>query len=173
MTRRTEFEPMSMTATGGPWSRRPFGAATPRLTLARDLADEAARRGFFERFATAREARIGHEVLVGVERLLARGRLYARRGPVRQDLPALLVVFEIRHHDLAEHLLVHRGVEDRAQRFDAAVEIARHHVGRRDVDRGAGVRQAVPGAEGVDAAVLEEAADDRLDADVVGEARHA
>src|SRR5690242_8792240 len=130
MTRRTEFEPMSMTATAGPVSSRPFGAGAPaRLRVARDLPDEAAGRVFFERFATAREARIGHEVFVGVERFLARRRLYARRGPVRQDLPALLIVLEIGHHDLPQHLLVHRGVEDRAQSLDAAVEIARHHVG--------------------------------------------
>ena len=59
------------------------------------------------------------------------------------------------------------------KRLDPAVEIARHHVGGRDVDGGLGVRQAVAVAEAVDAAVLEEAADDRFDADVVGEARNA
>ena len=34
-------------------------------------------------------------------------------------------------------------------------------------------RQAVAAAEGVDARVFEEAADDRFDADVIGEAGHA
>ena len=98
-------------------------------------------------------------------------RLYATRGAVGQELPALLVVLEIGDHDLVEHLLVHGRVEDRAQHLDAAVEIARHHVGRGDVDRGLGMRQAVAGAEAIDAAVLEEAADDRLDPDIVGQAR--
>ena len=97
--------------------------------------------------------------------------LDARRGAVRQELPALLVVLEIGDHDLVEHLLVHGRVDDRAQHLDAAVEIARHHVGRRDVDRRLRVRQAVAVAEAVDAAVLEEAADDRFDADVLGQAR--
>src|SRR3569833_4549411 len=129
MTRRTEFEPLSMTATAGPVSSRPVGDAPPRLRFARDLPDEAAGRGFFERFATARETRIGHEVLVGVERLFARRGLYARRGPVRQDLPALLVVLEIRRHDLAEHLLVHRRNLDRAQGLVAVVVFARLLVG--------------------------------------------
>src|SRR3569832_1010530 len=101
MTRRTEFELMSMTATEGPVSSRPFAEARPRLRVARDLPDEAAGRVFFERFATAREARIGHEVFVGVERFLARRRQKTRRGPVRQDLPALLVVLEVRRHDLS------------------------------------------------------------------------
>ena len=80
---------------------------------------------------------------------------------------------KIRDHDLVEHLLMHGRIEDRAQRLDAAVEIARHHVGRGDVDRGLRVRQAVAGAEAIDAAVLEEAADDRLDPDVLRQARHA
>ena len=99
------------------------------------------------------------------------GRLDALRRAVRQQLPALLVVLEICDHDLVEHLLMHGRIEDRAQRLDAAVEIARHHVGGRDVDRGLRMRQAVAGAEAIDAAVLEEAADDRLDADVLGQAR--
>src|SRR5512139_222330 len=103
MTRRTELEPISMTAIGGPWSSRPWAeAVTRRLRPFDEAADETARRGFFERFATTRQARIGHEILVGVERLFARGGLYARRTAVRQELPALLVVLEIGHHDLAE-----------------------------------------------------------------------
>ena len=58
-------------------------------------------------------------------------------------------------------------------RLDAAVEVALHQVGGGDVDTRLGVRQAMAVAEGVDAAVLEEAADDRLDADVVRQARHS
>src|SRR5436853_1407966 len=119
---------MSMTAIGGPWSRRPWAAERKRLG-ALAAAREAAGRRLLERLATARKARIGHEVFVGVERLFARRRLDTHRGAVGQEVPALLVVLEIRHHDLVEHLLVYRGVEDRAQHFDAPVEIARHHVG--------------------------------------------
>src|SRR3954452_17577168 len=107
-----------MTATEGPASSRPFGCSG----FARDLPDEAARRGVFERFATARQTRIGHEIFVDVERFFARRGLYARRTAVRQDLPALLVVLEIRQHDLPEHLLVHGRIEDRAQSLDPAVE---------------------------------------------------
>jgi len=51
---------------------------------------------------------------MGVEEFLARGRLYARGTAVGQELPTLLVVLEIRHHDLAEDLLVHGNIEDRA-----------------------------------------------------------
>src|SRR6266478_4138389 len=169
MTSRIEFEPMSMTAIGGPFASRPWaGTAQParadRLRAAA-LTNEAAGRGIFERFATARQARIGHEVLVGVERFLARGRLYAHRGAIGQELPALLVVVEVRHHDLVEHLLVDRRIENRAQRLDPSVEVARHHVGRGDVDRGLRVRQAMAAAEAIDAAVFEKTADDRLYAD--------
>src|SRR6185369_13300981 len=133
MTRRTELEPMSITAIGGPWSSLPWADVAAALRAFDEAANEAAGRTFFERLATARQARIGHEILVGVERLIARRGLYARRTAVRQELPALLVVLEIGHHDLAEHLFVHRRIEDRAQHLDATVEIARHHVGRGDV----------------------------------------
>src|ERR1700736_3969157 len=162
MTTRTEFDPMSMTAIGGPWSRRPCASGSggaDRLSAV-TLADEAARRRFLEGFATAGQARIGHEILVGIERLLAGGGLYAHRGAVRQELPALLVVLEVGDHDLTEHLLVHRRIEDRAQHLDPAVEVARHQIGGRDIDRRARMRQDVAGAEAEDAAVLEEAADD-------------
>src|SRR5215467_11501390 len=175
MTTRTEFEPISMTAIGGPWARRPCASGSggaDRLSAV-TLADEAARRRFLERFATAGQARIGHEILVGIERFLAGGGLYAHRGAVWQELPTLLVVLEIGDHDLAEDLLVHGRIEDRAQDFDAAVEVARHQVGGGDVDRRALVRQSVAGAEAEYAAVLKEAADDRLDADALGETGHA
>src|SRR3954471_9479310 len=109
---------MSMTATSGPRSSRPWAPLVSDFTRtlrlrAIETAYEAARRGVFERFATSRQARIGHKVLVGVERLLAFGRLYAMRGAVRQQFPALLIVLEVGHHDLLKHLLVHGGIEDR------------------------------------------------------------
>src|ERR1043166_2202169 len=104
--------------------------AGERLRAFDEAAYKAARRRFLERFSTARQARIGHEILVGVERFLARGGLYARGTSIRQELPALLVILEVRDHDLAENLLMHGGIENRTQDFDPAVEIARHHVGR-------------------------------------------
>src|SRR5258707_10191177 len=122
---------MSMTATGGPLSMRPwatilpprpretsFKVATPRQT---------ARRGLLEGFSASRQARVGHEILLRVERLFARRDLDTGRRAVRQQRPALLVVLEIGDHDLIEHLLMDGGIEDRAQRFDAPLEIARHH----------------------------------------------
>src|SRR5947209_15618493 len=106
---------MSMTATGGPWSRRPWAAAAAglRRLSAVEAAYKATRRGLFERFATTRQARICHEIFVGVERFLALGRFYAIRGPVGQKFPALFIILEVGHHDLVEHLLVHGRVEDR------------------------------------------------------------
>src|SRR5882672_6212824 len=123
---------MSITAIGGPWSSRPLaeGSGLRELLAAFDeAAEETARRRFFERFSTARQTRIGHEILVGVEGFLARRGLYARRTAIRQEFPALLIVFEIRDHNLAENLLMHGGIENRAQDLDSPVEIARHHVG--------------------------------------------
>ena len=61
-----------------------------------------------------------------------------------------------------------RGVLDRHQRLDAAVEVARHQVGGAD---STAARGAAPEAE--DARVLEVAAQDRAHADPLGQPRHA
>src|SRR5271167_3988906 len=154
---------MSMTPTGGPLSMRPWATTLPprRREISFKVATprQAAGRGLLERFSASRQARIGHEILVRIERLFAGRDLDARRGAVGQEGPALLVVLEVGDHDLIEHLLMDGGVEDRAQRLDAALEIARHHVGGGNVDGGLGIRQSVARAEAVDAAMLEEAAD--------------
>ena len=126
-----------------------------------------------ERFSTSGQTRIRHEILMGVERLFVRRRDNASRAAIGQDRPALFVVEEIRQHDLFEQLLVHRRVQDRRQRLDATIEIARHQIGRGNIELGLGRGQAVAGAEGIDAGVLEEAPDDRLDADVLRQARNA
>src|SRR5437764_10435410 len=112
MTRRTELEPMSMTAMGRPRCSRPCAKFSARDLSALAAARKATGRGLFERFATARQARIGHEVFVGVERLFARRGLDTHRGAVRQEVPDLLVVLEIRHHDLVEQLFTRGGVEN-------------------------------------------------------------
>src|SRR5664279_3823195 len=164
---------MSMTAIGGPWSRRPCADLLGRREPLRafdEAADETARRRFLERFTTARQTRIGHEILMGDEGFLARRGLYARRTAIRQELPALLIVLEIGRHNLAENLLVHRGIENRRQHFDPAVKIARHHVGGGNIYRRLGMRQQMAGTEAIDAAVLEKTADDRFHANVVGQA---
>src|SRR3954451_22649488 len=109
---------MSMTAIGAPWCRRPWAKLKGRDLSALAAARKATGRGLFERFATARKTRIGHEVFVGVERLFARRKLDTHRRAVGQEVPALLVILEIGHHDLVEHLLVHRRIENRAKHFD-------------------------------------------------------
>src|SRR5687767_14199955 len=111
-----------MTAMGGPRRRRPWAESDARALAPLAAPREAARRRLFERFATAGQTRIGHKVFVGVERLFARRGLDTHRCAVGQAVPALLVILEIRHHDLVEHLLMDGGILDRAQDFDAAVE---------------------------------------------------
>src|SRR5476649_1304322 len=137
---------MSMTAIGGPSSSRPLAEGSwlrVRLRAFDVAADETARRRFLERFTTARQTRIGHEILMGVEGFLARRGLYARGTAIRQELPALLVILEIRGHNLAENLLMHGSVENRAQHLDPAVEIARHHVGGGNIERRLRMRQQI------------------------------
>src|SRR5262249_54378709 len=134
---------------------------------------EPARAAVLQPLPTPRQARIGHEVFVGVERLLTLRRPNPLRPAVRQDAPALLVVLEIRNHDLVHDLLVHRRVGNRHHDLHAPIEIARHHVGGADIDEGPRRRQAVAGAEAVDAAVLQETADDALCTDVLRQSGHA
>ena len=164
---------MSITAIGGPWSSRPFADATilgERLRAFDEAAYKAARWRFLERFSTAGQARIRHKILVGVERLFARGGLYARGTAIRQELPALLVVLEICHHNLTENLFMNGRIENRTQNLDAAVKIPRHHVRRGNVNRGFWMRQRVASTEAINAAVLEKPADNRFNADVLGQA---
>ncbi len=68
---------------------------------------------------------------------------------------------------------MHRRVLDRHHGLHAAVEVTRHHVGRADIDHGLAIRKAVTGAEAIDARMLEEAPDDALDVDGLGQIRHA
>src|SRR5436190_14058446 len=99
---------MSITAMGGPWSSRPcadlelcrfrFRSATVHP------ASQAARLRLFERFSAARQARIGHKILMCIKRLFAGSDLDASRRPVRQEFPTLFIVLEIRGHDLVENL---------------------------------------------------------------------
>src|SRR5437868_3234524 len=126
MTRRTELEPISMTAIEWPTSSRPWAGTVARARLTPfAAARKAAGRGVLERFATARQARIGHEVFMGVERLFARRGLDTHRGAVGQEVPALCIVFEVGNHDLVHDLLMHGRIGDRAQYFHPAIEIAR------------------------------------------------
>jgi hypothetical protein len=69
---------------------------------------------------TAREAGVGHKKLMRVERFMLR--LKTLVGPIREHMPALLVVAQIRHHDLIQHLFVHGGIVHGARRPRCAGE---------------------------------------------------
>src|SRR5271163_4613037 len=69
-------------------------------------------------------------------------------------------------------MLVDSRIAQGHERFDTAVEIALHEIGRRNIDMRLAARKAVAAAESVDARVFEKAADDRLDPDVFGEPGH-
>src|SRR5271157_4103363 len=74
-TRRTEFEPMSTIANGSP-GKRPGAAFSgmddPAGGRTRPLSGAPGQRhwkGVHQRFAATRQARIGHEIFVRIERL--------------------------------------------------------------------------------------------------------
>src|SRR5882724_11341046 len=68
---------------------------------------------------------------------------------------------------------MHRGILQWAKDFDAPIEVARHHVGRRDIHSSFCAWEALSHPEAVDSAMFEETADDRLDADVLRESGNA
>src|SRR5260221_9710040 len=92
---------------------------------------------------------------------------------MRQYLTYLLGILEIRDHDLLENLLMHRRILQWTKNFDAPIEVARHHVGRRDIHSSFCTRQALSHPEAVDSAMFEETADDRFDADILGKPGNA
>src|SRR6266436_6741455 len=102
---------------------------------------------------------------MGDEWLLAR--LPAAIDPVGTHGPALPVILQVGDHDLIEDLLVHCRIFHRTEQFDAPVEVARHPVGRRQEYLRFRRRQRLAVAETDDACMLEEAADDALDADIL------
>src|SRR5262249_5551957 len=163
--RRTEFEPMSTTATG---LRSLLWSMTSRLVRASvrlDQARKARRHVLGKRGAAAGQAWIGHEIVLSAERLLVLAGMEAFRASIGPHPAALQIVLEVRHHDLVENLLVHRWVENWHHGLDATVEVARHHVCRADIDDSLSIRKAVPSAEAINARMLEGAADDALDMD--------
>ena len=114
-----------------------------------------------------------HEELVTAEQLLARPSGRPDILPVRHQHPALGLVAQVGGHHLIDDLGMDGGVVDLDQGLDPTVEIAVHPVGRGDEHPGARGRQAVAVAQTDDPAVFEEAPDNRLDADVLAEPRHA
>src|SRR5665648_390576 len=167
---RTEFEPMSITATGA----RSLLTIIGRSALAGlDQAREARRHVPGERRAAAGQAWIGHEIVLGAERLVVRRRRHTLGAAVGHHPPALQIVLEIRHHDLIEDLLVHCRVIDRHHGLYPAVKVARHHVGGADIDYCLAMRKPMTGAEAIDAREIEEAAHDAHYVDILRKARHA
>src|SRR4051794_17261950 len=104
-----------MVAIGGPWQIRPCAKpGSPGFTASLSPFEKGAGRAVLERFSTAGQTRVGHEIFMRVEGRFARGRDYALRVAIRQDAPALLVVDKIGNHDLVEDLFAHRRIENRA-----------------------------------------------------------
>src|SRR5664279_273788 len=123
-----------------------------------------------EGFSTAGQTGVGHEVAVRIKRLFVFGRLYAPARTIRQDPVALLIVEQIGDHDLTENLLMHGRIENRQHCLDSAVEIARHEVGRRNINMCLGVRQIMAATKTIHPGMFEKPADDRFDPYVFGQA---
>src|SRR5215472_2770606 len=159
-TRRSEFEPRSMTpmrsaAVSGSGSDIRSAHNEPRVASP-------------HRLAAPRQTRVRHEIRVGGEAVfISRHTLVI---PGRRQAPALQGIAKIRYHNLVQHLAVNCRVFNRHQRLDAAVEIARHPICRADEYPGPIGGQLAPVAEANDSAVLEEPPDDALDANVFGKA---
>ena len=148
-SRRTEFEPTSMTAT-----RTDGIVATGR-------SGYPARRSRAPRRARLSDRRI----IVSWCECGLPGFAGSDAHPLARRLehPGVRVVGERAVEDRVD-LLANAGVLDRHEHLDAMVEVALHEIRASDVRR-----DALVGLERVDAAVLEEASDDRADVDVLRE----
>ena len=89
-----------------------------------------------QRAAPAGEARISHEIEMRARGFGSRTLSLPRIVGVQE--PALGVVVKVRLHNLIEDLLVHGRVLDWNQCFDAAIEVSRHPIGRRNENRSIG-----------------------------------
>ena len=89
------------------------------------------------------KARIGHEVFVGAEGSSPSG-LIAERSSIRQEFPALWLSLRLASIIRSRTCLCTVGLTIGHHRFDAPVEVARHHIRRRDVDLRLRVRQPSP-----------------------------
>src|SRR6516164_4916846 len=97
-----------------------LGASRPRTRPLSGAPAQRHRKGLDQRFAAARQTRIGHEIIVRVERLLpARGRDSLARA-VRQYAKALLIIHQVGLHNLVEHVFVNGRIEQRNERLDAS-----------------------------------------------------
>src|SRR4051794_8780683 len=141
---------MSTTASGWPIHRSAM--SSDRLGgRAASTLEEGFGTGGLLGFAAPGQAWIGHEILVGIEGFLPFPTHDTEAGAGCQYRPALLVVEQIRHHDLVLDLLVNRRVEDGHHHLHAAVEVALHEIGRGDVERRFGMRERMAHAEDEDA----------------------
>src|SRR5262249_34269923 len=136
-TRRSEFEPRSMTPMRS--------AATRGSGSTIRSAHDKSRMTSPQRLAAPGQARIGHEIRVRGKRFVV-GR-DALVLPGRTQVPALQCVAQIGNHDFVQHLAVYRRVFNRHQRLDAPVEIARHPIGGADEYCGSIRRQFIAVAE--------------------------
>src|SRR5215211_4931571 len=103
---------MSMIATGRPTSSRPCASRRMDPTLTVSTLRERLGARVLEGFSTARQTWVCHEILVRVEWFLPRAGNHPPARAGGKYRPALLVVEQIRQHDLVEHLLVHRRIEN-------------------------------------------------------------
>ena len=110
--------------------------------------------------SSARSSMAFHQLALEASRLVAVGGP-ARPDPVAAELPRVGVVGERPVEHVGELVAVGR-VLDRGDQLDPVVEVAGHQVGGADVDAG-----LVRPLEREDPRVLEEAADDRDDPDVL------
>src|SRR5258706_8316267 len=103
---------------------------------------------------------VGHEIVMGRESALA---VPAGAAPVcafRVEKPTLGLVVEVGDHDLLQHLLVDGGVFHRNHDLYAAIEVARHPVGRGDEHPRLGRGDGPAVGEDDDPGMLQETTDD-------------
>src|SRR5690606_8451084 len=86
--------------------------AASRKTGLRRLDVEFGRKIILERGATPGKTRVVHEIGVGIKGLITLSQADSAVGSVRLQFITLLIVLKIGNHDLVQHLIMDRGIED-------------------------------------------------------------
>src|ERR1700678_3921752 len=126
------LRPRALRAGPGPRVSRAAAESMVAILIAPRGNNHRSRLIDLESAAATGQRRIRHEVSMRTKRVLCHCLRVADISAVGMHVPALGLVLKQRNHDLVENLLMNRGVLDRNQGLDAAVEGARHPVGRGD-----------------------------------------
>src|ERR1700678_1266424 len=117
------LRPRALRAGPGPRASRAAAESMDAILIAPRGNNHRSRVIDLESAAATGQRRIRHEVSMRTKCVLCHRLRIANIGAIALHVPALGLVLKQCNHDLVEDLLMNRGVLDRNQALDAAVEV--------------------------------------------------